>query len=139
MSLISDMHARFTADTDIYGETSTRLYDNRAAQAPTLPYIVLTEISAVREPQLRAASGMVQKRVQVDVYASSSTGVRRLSEYVRDSLDGYRGTMGSTVVRSCHLDGESDFYEPPDDGSSGGKCRRIMEFVIFHTETVPTF
>lgn len=138
MSLISDLQARLVANVGVSAQT-TRIYDNRAPQSPSLPYIVLTEISATRYPTCKAAGGIAQKRLQVDCYAASTTAMRTLSELIRTALDGYAGTSGATVIRACHLDGETEQYEPPTDGSSGGKCRKIQEYVVFHTETIPTF
>lgn len=138
MSFMADFQNQLVTDSGVSASTS-RIYDNRAPQSPTMPYVVITEISATRFPTTKFAGGIVQKRVQVDCYASNTTAMRTLAEYVREALDGFSGTMGTTVVRSCHLDGETEQYEPPTDGSSGGKCRKIQEYVVFHTETIPTF
>lgn len=138
MSLISDFIARLAADTSVTALVSTRIYDTRAPQAPAKPYIVCQEISATRAPDLSGSSGAVNTLMQVSCRGVSAISARSVGEQVRDLMDGYRGTMGSTDVRFCNLDGDQMVDDPPATGEAQGLASRIMEFSIWHSEAVPT-
>lgn len=123
---------------------SARIYPQIAAQGAAKPYLVYQLISGEHGHHLRAASGLVQSRVQIDSYGSTYSGAKTLADKVRLALDGQlAGTLGSgsytASIRSITLENEQDGFDNPRDGGALGIHRVIQDYSIWHTETVPTF
>lgn len=140
MSLLTDIRARLVADATISGIT-TRIAMSVSNQSDSLPRITLHTIGADHEHHMIAATGIVQGRIQIDCHASSPVNADVLAEAVRQSLDGYRGAIGSTNVSTCHLADERSLVTPPVDGrdQSGGVFTKQLDFTIGYRVTVPTF
>ena len=144
MSLHTAFYYHLKTDDDLVALISTRIYvDVAPASVAGLDHVTYQVVSAGHEHHLTAAAGMVQKRVQVDVWATTSITRDSISEAIREALDGYRGDMGeegSTVsVRCCHLSNELDSYDSPQSKNEFGVFRHTMDFMVWHTESVPTF
>ena len=141
MSMLTDLIARLSADSDISNLTSTRIRLNRAAQGDALPRIVIHLIGSDHEHHLTAATGFVQARVQIDCNASYPYIAENLAEFVRQSLDGFRGLMGSTFISTLHLDDERMLRTPPNAGAddSEGVDTKQMDFIVGWRVPVPTF
>lgn len=117
----------------------TRIYPDALPQDATRPALVFTVISSVGEHHLTAAAGIARAIVQIDCYADTRLAANALSEAVRGEMQGYRGAMGSEYVQCCHLQNRIYDYDTPEHGSDQGLYRVIMEWLIWHTESVPTF
>lgn len=139
MSLANDIHARLAADTDVTTLTSTQIYVDRVPATATLPYVAITIGPATPEHHMTAAAGLKRRSVQIDIVGATHTSVHNVSEAIRGSLDGFRGTMGSTTVRRCQMDEGVEQYLPPTDASDIGDIQRSLDVTIWHTESVPTF
>lgn len=144
MSIQAAIYEHLIADTTVLGLVSTRVYvDVAPHSAVGLNHITYQVISAQHVHDLGAASGLVRKRIQIDVWATTSITRDSISEAIREAMDGYSGDMGAvgaTVdVRDCYLDNEVDGYEVPETKNEFGIFRRTMDFMIWHTESVPTF
>ena len=140
MSVLTAIYAHLAADTDVIALTSTRIYPHEAPSSATLPYITFYQISGPHAHHLTAAAGMTEPRIQIDCWADSALGAETLADKVRLAMDGFRGTMSSTTVRMCHLDDEGmDFFDKAQSAREGGIFRKRLDFLIWHTESVPTF
>lgn len=144
MSMRTALHAELADDTTIAGLVGIRIRPGVAGKADALPYIVYNKITDVPAHHMTAAAGLTTTHWQIDCYAGSASAADTLAEAVRDALDGFpAGTMGSgdntANVRGCRLHGTTDDYIPPAEGQEYGVYRRIMEFEIWHTQSVPTF
>lgn len=121
---------------------STRVYPDAAPQTATLPFLVYTRISTVREHKFGSAgteTGLTQSRIQIDCYASTYSGVSALSEQVRLALSGFRGTFGSGFANRISLVDENDLPADPDYGEQIGVRRKTLDFMVWHQETKATF
>ena len=140
MSVRKALYTHLTGDTDVTDEVSTRIYPNVAPTSATLPYAVFNIIGSEHDQHLGAATGLVRRTVQLDVFASDSVEMEDATEAIRGSMDGYGGVLGDdSLLTRIHLTGESDDYIPPTDGSEVGVHHARMEWSIWHTESVPTF
>lgn len=136
MSLRTDLTTRLLADT-----TSATVSNQVRNEGDSLPGITLHVVSADHQHHSLAATGKVIARIQVDCHASTPLAAETLAEEVRQSLDGLRGTMGSTFVSTCHLDSERTAEDPPVAGNneSGGVYTVQQDYLIGWTVSVPTF
>ena len=53
-------------------------------------------------------------------------------------MDTYRGTMGTSTVRNCTLEDESDDSTPPTDGSDELVYSTRQDYFLWRTEAAPT-
>lgn len=140
MSLLTDIRARLVADPGVSALT-TRISMSVSNQSDALPRAVLHQIGGRHEHHMAAATGIVQGRVQIDCHAESPVDAEAFGEAVRQSLDGYRGAIGSTFVSTCHLSDERQQTTPPIDGrdQTGGIFTKQLDFNIGYGVSVPTF
>lgn len=140
MSLLTDIRSRLIADAGVSAIT-TRIAMSISRQSDGLPRMTLHTISGNHEHHMTAAVGLVQARIQIDCHSTSAVNADALAEAVRQSLDGYRGAIGSTNVSTCHLADERSLVTPPVDGrdQTGGVFTKQLDFLIGYRVTVPTF
>ncbi len=144
MSLQSSLYEYWVAQSGITDEVSTRIYPDVAPTTATRPYAVYQVISEARHPHMLAASGLVSKRVQLTCYGATPDAADDAAEAFRAEMDGFRGAaMGTggnvTQVRRVLLDSGDSGQEPAPDGSQDHTFYRRQDYIVWHTESVPTF
>lgn len=140
MSLLTDMRARLVADAGVSAIT-TRVAMYVSNQSDALPRITLETVGSDHEHHMLAATGKARGRIQINCHAATPVGSEALAEAVRQSLDGFRGLMGSTFVSMCHLDDERSLVEQPQEGrdETGGVYSVQLDYSVAWTVSVPTF
>jgi len=110
-------------------------------QRDTVPNISVKRISGLHVHNASGASGITQDRVQVTVWESTYSKMETLATAVRESLQGFRGTLGTAQpadVRGIVLDNDPDLQ-----GVANGNARtpigRALDFKIWHAESIPVF
>jgi hypothetical protein len=123
--------------TDLLGSTGA-IYPDRLPQSHTLPAIVYYTISEVPEHHMTGASPLTMYRLQLDCYAATRVAADGLAEATRDAADGYRGTMGSEYVQTCHLDSSRSDADDPRDASDSYRYIKQQDWILALTETAPS-
>jgi len=139
MTIETAFFSYVTAQASITTHVGTRVYPLVAPYTPTYPHIVFTVFGEGRDHSMSGATGLVDLTMQVDVWASSITSRVAIAEALRNKLDGFRGDMGTENldVRNCTLQNKEQFFEKDTEG--GNTFYRVsMDFLIWHTETLPT-
>ena len=137
---IRDFLRDVSAITD---RVSTRIYPSRVPIGVDGESIVLREISAQPAAYKVAAGevGLHEKRCQVDCYAASPKAAFTLSELVRDSISGYRSTIGdagTTQVEAIQIEFASSSIEEPERSSDVWIHRYQITLSMFVSATVPS-
>jgi hypothetical protein len=91
-----------------------RIYPVILPQGATFPAISYQQIDLNRPMTTEGPSGLSNPRMQFSCWASNYTNVRILSTAVRESLEGFRGTLpdaDSTKVKAFTLVDERPTYE----------------------------
>ncbi len=111
-----------------------RRYWVRAPQSlSTRPYIVLNRVSGNRDYHMAGASGYVQSRVQVDVYAETYSSAQTTVRAVRDAVSGLKTTVGGTQIQFITVESERDL--PADDAGDITHLFRIsLDLMVHHDE-----
>ena len=128
----------------VYFQNAPPLVPGNVQQTNTqIPYVVFYRIGTPRDRHLRGATGLTSPRWQFTLYGFDATVLETLATAIRLGLDTKRnydmGPVGSQVnVRSAILEDERDGYEAPVHGEQTGLYRKDLDFIIWHTETVPT-
>lgn len=86
------LRALILADTGL-AELGGRVYPRWVKQATARPYVTLVLISEVPEHGLGGPCGLINSRVQVDVWADNQPDVERLATLIRHLLDGHTGDV----------------------------------------------
>ncbi len=101
------------------------------------PAIRITNVSSPSEHDLSGPSGIVQKRIQLDIFSPDPGDVETLAEKVRLAMYGYPGPKGDENVRSVRLDNASSSNEKIDNASEDIRFRVRQDWLVWHTEAVP--
>lgn len=122
--------------------SNARIYPSAAPKDAGYPFIVFSIISGEHAHHTGLSgfkvSGLARKRVQLDCIGLSPNAVDQLADSVRLALDGFRGSVGGMDVRSSMLTDEQSLYDPAQDGSERHNYRHILDFDIWHVESVPS-
>lgn len=80
------------------------------------PLLVLNCISDLRSNSHGGADGLAEALLQVDAYAPDYAAAEALRDGVLDALNGYRGTLGTTVFHAIFHDASRDDEPEAGDG-----------------------
>jgi hypothetical protein len=125
--------------TDLTNLISTRIYLTRIPDNGTYPCITFRRISSGRQHDLDGAAGYAESNFEFEVWSDDSEEVEDVCEELRQALQGFRGTMGTTAVKRVTLEDEQDFYHPPISGDDVGVHRTVVRYIVGYVETIPTF
>jgi hypothetical protein len=139
VSLEGDLRTYLLTKTGVTNlVTTTGVYVGRIPRAARYPVIGISRVSGGHEHVLSGAAGYATPRIQLDVWSTSMVTTLAVAEAVRQVMQGFKGTMGSTTVSSVVLENEIDLTEEPDDGSDLGIEHRVLDYFIRYTESIPS-
>jgi hypothetical protein len=107
----------------------TRVYPGHMPQEVDYPAIVYTRISAPRELTHSAPDTLVLGRFQLDFWGETHASVRAAADTIRQSLNGYKATMGSTIIGAAWLELDQD-----DMSATPHLFRVINDYFIYFKE-----
>ena len=81
---------------------------------------------------------VVDKPTDQPINPLSFSNIKRIGEALRQVMQGFRGYMGSTVVRAVALTNEADVYSPPQDAGEGAD-QLFLTYSILYEESKPAF
>lgn len=140
--LETGLYAYITGSTVITGLVSDRVYPNSIPAGKTYPCVTFNRIGTEQPHHLTAAATIQQATIQFDCWGQGKGGyssAATIAEAIRDRMDGYRGSMGSVTVKTCHLQDQRDDYEAPTDGDTIGYHRVSMDFLLWYSVSAPSF
>lgn len=74
------------------------------------PCIVYTTTARNSRPTFCGPDDLVRSSIELDVYGRTFDVCQQLADAVRLGIDGYRGTVGTTLFSPVFVDTESDEY-----------------------------
>jgi len=119
----------------------TKIRFNRADQEDALPYIIITKDGKNPVHHMGGATGLAMPTFTLTCWDNGSIKAETLADEVRDTLDGFQGTLGTSPndaeVGMCHLVNDFDLDEQRfgDNINAHGVA---LEFEFAHRETVPS-
>lgn len=136
MSIDIGLYAYLSAQASITALVATRIYPGQAPENATKPYIVLHVRTERRFPSVSGPSGMVRRRLQTNIMASSQLSARAVFDALRDRLDGFRnGLMGAENVLSVNLEDFRPQVTPPTTGADPGVWEMQADWIVLYGET----
>ena len=119
---------------------AAKIYPNTAPQSTVQPYVTYSQIGNIHERTLTSAAGVARPLLGFVCWADDSVTSDAMRDALRKDLDGFGpALMGSTYMRSIHMENDSDSIEDPTVGEEFPQWSATADFRIVHTETVPTF
>lgn len=140
MSLVTEIQTRFRANATITALVETqRIKEQWIAQGETHPTITLSVTEHQHGHHLGGGGGYAEPLLEVHVWARKSSDKDTIAEAVRSSLQGFSGTLTTIVVRGITLELDQEFYESSRVAAQDGFYHRVMQFKVFHVESIPAF
>lgn len=135
--------AALKADPAVAALVAARVYPLVVPTTGNLPAIAVQLIGLNRPRHLRGPTTIVSARVQIAAVSKLQPDCVRVTEAVRQALDGFAGTLGaganSVFVVETVLADERDLDEPTmPDGTKRPYVRTIQDYVIRYREPNPT-
>ncbi len=133
--VMGGLRAFLLDDTDIASLVLTRIYPLRLPQKVTLPAIVLTRVSDLRDAHLRGVQAQAKARYQVDYWAQTYDGAALGGALCARRLGGFQGTWTlttsppQTVSVTILPEPEMDLFE---EDINGGVCRHSADYGLWH-------
>jgi len=115
-----------------------RIYPVQLPDAPTYPGLVVTQVFGGGNYDLEGDVGVENCRVQIDCYADTGQAAANdLATAVRQFLSGFRGggdSGNACPIQCCTCINNIDMSEPSPERAGPRLRRRILEFIVWHTE-----
>jgi hypothetical protein len=122
--------ALLLADAGLEALVTNRINWNVKPQASGLPAIILTEASGTPDYHAQGPSGLVESRVQVDVWGKTYGQMKTVARAVEARLSGMREISGGTQFQGAFLQSSRASFE---EGSGGVQMHRSsMDFMVHH-------
>lgn len=131
------LYARLVTDPGVHSLVSSRVYHTMARQGSTMPFVVLSRVTMVREYTLSGPDGLPEAMVQVDCIGSTSASTEAVREAVRLALDGTSWVSGKYRVAYAMLEDDRDLTESPFDGSDKPVFRFSLDVRLRFFEETP--
>lgn len=128
---------------DLVDLIGTRIRPQTGEQSDLKPYLVYQEIDGQPIWSLGGPSGLAQRRLQVNVVASSygeAKLIARLLCGTKDDIrfDGFKGPLAGVNVQCVQLVDIRDVYEQPQSGQARGCFEIQLDFMVAFDESAIT-
>jgi hypothetical protein len=131
------IYSILTADSDVSGLVSTRVYPHVAPQDVIFPFITHARISGEHGQCNAGGTGSGNSRHAITSWAATGAEAATLAEHVRDALQGYSGTAGGVDVNAVILDGDSADAEQLATGRERFAYNVSQEYTLWFAESIP--
>lgn len=105
----------------------------RPQQVTALPAVILRTVSAPREYDMAGPCGLVDSRLQVDVWAETYGAAKVAARAAMAALSGFRGTSAGTEIKGAFVINERDLQED-DTGEVNRLFGTSFDVRIWHDE-----
>jgi hypothetical protein len=110
-------------------DAASRIYPQQLPQGVTLPACRYFRASNPKDHTHSGVSSLRRPRIQIDCYASTYLGAVKLAGQIENTLDGYKGVMGSRTVQASFVEeAGKDDYDPET-----GRHRVSVDVVIWNS------
>ena len=121
MALEGNIYISLSTATALTALVGTAIYPDHKPQESTLPAVVYSRVSGIREYHLQGFSGLEHARIQADIYSTDIDARRKVTEQVITAME------ASTKFTAMALNSPIDDY---DDRVN--LYRRIQDFTIWN-------
>ena len=121
-------------DSGLTSRVDNRVYWARRPQdVSALPVITLFRVSAPRDYHMQGASGLVESRVQCDLFGAKYSETKLSARALMAAINGYSGTFSGTQFQRISIENERDTNETESDAGRH-LFRTSIDLLIWHDE-----
>jgi hypothetical protein len=135
------VYSRLTASPAITALVGPRIYFGALPQTYNVWTNAAISYGVISRPYghtLSGADGTSQARVQITAHAASESLCDQITQAVRNSFDGFVGTIAGVQVTACILDNELDISTPPMAGTDQWTYSIASDYQINHRVLLPS-
>ena len=116
--------------TEITNDIGTRIEPLQLPDHPTLPALVYQRIDRTEDHGHDGPTGAPGARLQIDIYANTYAVIKRIATNLRQTLNGFAGTLQGIVIEHITLVNE---IEQPE--AAPANYRMTQDYIINWQET----
>lgn len=131
----SGLVALLSGEATISAVVGTRVFVTKAPQGELRPHIIVTQLNSEEYKSLDGTGSLRKVTFDIDCKAERSVTAASLAKIVRRFIDDYSGTAGSETIGAVLVNGESDTWESPVDGSDVGVYGVTIDLDIQYVES----
>lgn len=134
------VYARLASSPTITALVGSRIHIGALPQTVNLkngPALTYAVISRPYGHVLTGSDGTSQARVQITAHAYQQAACDQIIQAVRDSFDGFVGSIGGLVITASFFDSEIDIPSPPFAGTDQWTYSTAADFQINHRVSLP--
>lgn len=138
MSVRSDLVAYLAGVSGVSAIAGTRIRPVALEQDDARPAVTVRRMPSDHDHRLSGGAGRSTATFQIRSWGNLYKDADTLGEAVRQAMQGFGGTMGSTEVTSVRLVNDFDdfVYIPP--GSGKGVFCVVNDYHVQYVESIPT-
>jgi hypothetical protein len=140
VSVTRALFDHLAADAGVSALVGTRIYQELAPAGSALPRITFSMVSEQYQETLQGATTeLAWSNVQIDAWGSSIDSALAVAEAVRQSLQGYIGSMGTQSLEVPHatVRNRQGLFSEPESGADIAIYRVMVDARIINRQTVP--
>lgn len=116
----SGLVSLLAGESTISAIVGSRVYVGHAPQGEARPHIVVTQMRSEEYKALDGTGPLRMVSFDIDCKADRTVTAESLAKIVRRFIDDYTGTAGSETIGAVLVNGETDAWESPFDGTDVG-------------------
>ena len=138
MSIRTDLRTYLLSKTGITTLIGQRIFACRRPQNVTGDALCFWRTSGGHDHNLQGSSGTAIPTFALEVLSTDYMAADTIAEAVRQAMQGFSGSMGSTVVKSVILADEQDGFDESEKSDDETTFRIALLYQIRYTESKPT-
>lgn len=132
MALVHDLRTFLLGKPAVTSITKNIHRNEIPEEISQLPWLRYQRTNTNDDVSHDGAGGLTQTIFSIDCFGSNQTTADNLADAVRESLRGFRGSIGGTTVRGAFIRDKSDDYDPFPPGSDLEIPFSSMDCEIWH-------
>lgn len=139
MSIETDLITYLNSIGSVTTYVGDRISTDKRDQGDPLPAISVHTIDGGEEHTLTAGAGFAKPRIQLSVWAETRVTALGIREALRNVLQGYSGTWGTTTRVGSVVFKSGPFLKETDEvGGDAGTYHQPIDLQIYYQQPVPT-
>lgn len=134
MDVEATIVAKLTTDPAVAALIEDRIAQAGMPQRLARPNIVYQRIGTRRDYSNDGSTRAPSATLQLTCWADDQAGARALSNAVRTALDGFRGTVGESVIDAIFVSDENDAPVPQTPGKDQTIRGIVLDFKVHFRE-----
>lgn len=130
MASIEDaIYGKLNADANVTAIVGNRIFPIKMPDRTAMPAISYARVTGPRVESFQGSSTLAHPLYQIDCWAKTHRQMIDLAAKVRNSLQGFQGTVASVKIQGILFENDMDLYEEDTE-----TYHRALDFRIWYDE-----